>query len=196
MDAWEYTNTKYSDKEIKLGHLAEKTLGKLYPNIGSNVAININLYVFMLKHLKNSDAELAKAITKNQKPIFSVSEIATIKEKLRVHLNYFDIDKIAAVQNGGSAIDETRNGFWDRLFRKMAAPFTTYSTPMSNYILWWVFLLYNLEQADLYGPFISQILDIITLSLPVAADMASEMAGTLFSLAPIPYASFAGDALG
>jgi hypothetical protein len=36
----------------------------------------------------------------------------------------------------------------------------------------------------------------VTLSLPVLAEITSELAGKMISLAPVPYASFAGDAIG
>jgi len=49
---------------------------------------------------------------------------------------------------------------------------------------------------DVIGPFISTALDTVTLSLPVLADMASELAGKLIQLAPFPYAGFVGDGLG
>jgi hypothetical protein len=196
-NTWEYSQAKYSDTEIKLGHLAEKSLGKLYPKIGANVAININLYVFILKHLKKPDTELAKMIRKNNKQVFSVAEIAAIKKKLETHSKYINFNQILGIQTGGSAaVDETRNGFWDKMIRKITAPLSAKMTPMGNYILWWIHILYHLEQQDLYGPFISQSLDVVTLSLPVLAEIAEDMTGKVFSLAPVPYASFLGDAVG
>jgi hypothetical protein len=53
-----------------------------------------------------------------------------------------------------------------------------------------------MEQMDLYGPFISQFLDTVTLSLPVMADLTQEIAQKLIGLAPIPYASIIGEGLG
>jgi hypothetical protein len=191
-DRWEYSKAKYSDTEIHFGNLIENALGKLYPNIGANVAININLYVFISKHLNKSDEKLAELITKQGKVVFSSSEIKDIKNKIQSHLKYFNFGR---VQKGG-AVDETRNGFWDKIIRKITTPLSSKISPMGNYILWWVHILYHLEQQDIYGPLISQTLDVVTLSLPVLAEIAEEMTSKVFTMAPVPYASVAGDFVG
>jgi hypothetical protein len=102
-------------------------------------------------------------------------------------------------QKGGAVakpeVDETRNEFFDKLIRKL-----TYNLPAMpkcyDGVLWYFFLLYNLEQIEIIGPFLSTALDAITLSLPVMADISEEVVGKLVSLAPVPYASFGGELLG
>jgi hypothetical protein len=190
-DRWEYSKAKYSDVEVYLGNLLDSGLGKLYPNIGANVAININLYVFLLRHRNIPDDKLASFITKQGKSVFSASEIRNIKSKIKTHAKYFDI----GVQKGG-AVDKTRNGFWDKMINKITTPLSAKMSPMGNYILWWVHILYHFEQEEIYGPFVSQILDTITLSLPIFAELAEDMVGKLFTMAPVPYAAVAGDFVG
>ena len=92
--------------------------------------------------------------------------------------------------------DPSRSKFWDKIIRKLLVPITRYIPACAEPLLYWYFILYNLEQHATYGPFISTAFDSITLTLPVLADLSSEALGTFVSLAPIPYASFAGDALG
>lgn len=184
---WEYSRAKYSETEVQLGHLANNVLGKLYPNIGENVAININLYVFLLNNIKRADADLAKSITQHGKPVFSVKTIGEIKRKIQKHKGFI------RVQTGGGGGD-TRNGFWDKMIRKLTSQIRM--PPIGTYILWWLHILYHLEQQDLYGPLLSQMLDTFTLSLPVIAELAESVTGKIIGLMPIPYAGMMGDGLG
>jgi hypothetical protein len=55
--------------------------------------------------------------------------------------------------------------------------------PMDKF-LWIFFILYSLEQTEIIGPFISQGLDLLTLSLPVFAEIAEEI-GAFFIPIPI-----------
>jgi hypothetical protein len=79
---------------------------------------------------------------------------------------------------------------------KISFPVTSRIPPSWNGVMWYFFILYNLEQMDFVGPMISTALDTITLSLPVIADLSNEMASKFVSLAPLPYASFVGEGIG
>jgi len=93
-------------------------------------------------------------------------------------------------------VDETRNKFWDKLIRKFTSPITQFIPKCWDNYFWFLFVLYNLEQIEVLGPFISTALDTVTLSLPVLSDMASELVGKLILLVPLPYAGIAGEAIG
>ena len=93
-------------------------------------------------------------------------------------------------------LDASRTKFWDKLMHKISLPVTSRIPPSWNGVMWYFFILYNLEQMDFVGPMISTALDTVTLSLPVIADLSNEMASKLVSLAPVPYASFVGEGIG
>ena len=207
MSYWESSQVKYSNDEIRIGHFADKHLGKYYKNIGANMAINFNLYNFILHNLDKPDTFLAQAITNKHKVVFTVDEIKKIKAKMKTQVSGPYPKSLLKTQSGGGLVpgsavqedgDESRNGFWDKLIRKITLPLTRIipKKGIVNYALWWIQILYHLEQMDLYGPFISQALDSVTLSLPVMAEITEDMAGNLIGLAPIPYAGQAGDLIG
>jgi hypothetical protein len=80
--------------------------------------------------------------------------------------------------------------------KKVGSPLKKSIPPSWDGVLWYFFILYHLEQMELIGPMIGTALDVVTLSLPVAADIVSDVITTIVSLAPIPYANFAGSAIG
>ena len=93
-------------------------------------------------------------------------------------------------------VDKTRNKFWDKVIEKLTGPVSRSIPKCWDQYFWFLFILYNLEQIELLGPFISTALDTVTLSLPVLADMASELVEKLILLVPIPYAGIGGEAIG
>jgi len=127
--------------------------------------------------------------------LFNLADMKTMQASLMKHPTV----AFPYSQRGGAIanpeIDETRNEFFDKLIRKL-----TYNLPpMPKYydgVLWYFFLLYNLEQIEIIGPFLSTALDAITLSLPVMATLSMEVVSKMVSLVPIPYASFGGELLG
>ena len=200
---WERSKVNYSDDEIKINHLANKVLGKHFNGIGDDLASNVNLYNFILKNLDTSNDVLAKSITDNGKPIFTEVDIAEIKKVLKTHLNTPYSKKILGSQSGAGPRsvqedDVSRNKFWDKFFRWMASPISSRISPdgIVSKISWWIFILYNLEQMNRFGPIISQFLDIITLSLPALAELTQELCEKIIGLVPIPYASQAGELIG
>lgn len=220
--SWESSTIKYSNDEIRIGHFTNHHMGKYFNDdqIGTKLAANFNLYNYILRNLNKPNAYLATAITVKGKPVFSVKDVQNIKVKIKAHQDNPYSKKLLGAQSGGTAsaaataavanataataakkgpvVDESRNRFWDKMIRRITDPLSARIDPngWTHYLIWWTQILYHLEQMDLYGPFISQALDTVTLSLPVVAEIASEMAGKMFQLAPIPYASFAGDAIG
>jgi hypothetical protein len=93
-------------------------------------------------------------------------------------------------------VDKTRDKFWDKVIEKLTGPVSRSIPKCWDQYFWFLFILYNLEQIELLGPFISTALDTVTLSLPVLADMASELVEKLILLVPIPYAGIGGEAIG
>ena len=92
--------------------------------------------------------------------------------------------------------DSSRSKFWDRIIRKIMRPVVKQIPSSWDGVLWYTFILYSLEQNQLFGPFLATAMDTITLSLPVVAELVAETAGELIGLAPVPYASQAGDIIG
>jgi hypothetical protein len=200
---WERSKVNYSDDEMKINHLANNVLGKHFKGIGDDVASNVNLYNFILKNLDTSNDVLAKSITDNGTPIFTEADIAEIKKVLKTHLDTPYSKKILGSQSGAGPRsvqedDISRNKFWDRFFRGLASPISSRISPdgIISKISWWIFILYNLEQMDRFGPIISQFLDIITLSLPALAELTQELCQKLIGLVPLPYMSQAGELIG
>jgi hypothetical protein len=79
---------------------------------------------------------------------------------------------------------------------KIGNPIQNAIPPSWDGVMWYLHILYHVEQIEIIGPMIGTALDVVTLSLPVAADLCSDTLSTIISLAPIPYASFVGDAVG
>jgi hypothetical protein len=214
MASWNSANIKYSKDEKDIAKIIDTVLGVKYKGIGDDLATNLNLYRFLINNMNIPDNELAKTIKYNNKVIFTENDIADIKIKLRRHLvNYSYPTHILnnkTNQSGGvfvpqeqhlpqqqyvqqqpyinQHIDFSRNGFWDRLFTKFGNILTPL-TGSGEKFLWIFFILYTLEQTEIIGPFISQGLDMITLSLPVIAEMAEDLASFLI---PIPVANQMG----
>jgi len=204
---WESSTINYSDDEIRIGHFTNHYIGKYYKDAGRSLAVGLNLYNFFVHNLHKPDEFLAKAITYDNKRIFTETNIKDIKHKINSQSDSPYFKKIRLLRhNGGGGTplpgpeqtDKSRNGFWDKIIRKMTFPITS-RIPEDGwvyYIFWWIHILYHMEQMDIYGPFISQFLDTVTLSLPIMADLTQEVAQKLIGLAPIPYASIIGEGLG
>lgn len=92
--------------------------------------------------------------------------------------------------------DPSRSKFWDKFIRKIMHPIASRIPPSWDGVLWYTFILYSLEQTTVIGPFIATALDTVSLSLPVLAEMSSEITGKLIGLLPVPYAGLGGDIIG
>jgi len=101
-------------------------------------------------------------------------------------------------------IDKSRNSFFDRIFVKMGniysnSPFAIKFSHKWDGIFWFMFLLYNLENIDIVGPFLSAGLDAYIVAVRMVAEALDEtipgILSTLGSLLPFG-AGIAGGAIG
>lgn len=99
-------------------------------------------------------------------------------------------------QYSGGAQPDPRNKVWDAFLERVTRTWPDKFPPSWDGLLWYLFILHNLEQLEIIGPLISTLLDTVTLSLPTLADMAEDILSKLLLLAPIPYAGLAGEMLG
>ena len=194
---WESSTIKYSNTEKKISHLTNHILGSFYPLIGSIMAKNLSLYNYLIHHLDVDDKKLAQTITNDDRPVFSEKDISEIKTILSKHLNKPYVKKLLVQKGGAVHIDDTgdvsRNGFWDKFIKKITRPITSNMPQVFDVMLSYVQILYHLEKMEFYGPFISQMLDAITLSLPALADLTQELSTNIVGLIPFPYASQVGE---
>lgn len=209
-NSWEWSDIHYSENDAKLAHLTNYVLGNRFPGINTDIAINFNLYRFIVEHLGEPDLE--KRITKHGLPIFSQKDMADIQATVRKQkdLPYTQRLLKKQTQKGGSTDqtvkttnkksplddDPSRSKFWDKLFRKLTHGISSRIPPSWDGVFWYIHILYHLEQIDVIGPFLSVALDSITLSLPVMAEISSSGVEKLVGLVPVPYASLAGEVLG
>jgi len=75
--------------------------------------------------------------------------------------------------------DKSRNSFFDRIFMKMGnmysnSPFALKFSHKWDGIFWFMFLLYNLENIDIIGPFLSAGLDAYIVACRMAAEAIDE----------------------
>lgn len=101
-------------------------------------------------------------------------------------------------------VDKSRNSFFDRIFMKMGniysnSPFAVKFSHKWDGIFWFMFLLYNLENIDIVGPFLSAGLDAYIVAVRMIAEALDEtipgILSTLGSLLPFG-AGIAGGAIG
>jgi len=101
--------------------------------------------------------------------------------------------------------DTSRDGFFDRIFLKLGniyenSPIALKFSHKWDGIFWFMYLLYNLENIDLIGPFLSSGLDAYVVGVRMAVDAVHEhVPGVLSkvgSILPIGVGGFAGEALG
>lgn len=102
----------------------------------------------------------------------------------------------AAAGAGAGAGADPRNKIWDAFLARVTRTWPEKFPPSWDGLLWYLFILHNLEQLEIIGPLVSTLLDTVTLSLPTLADMAEDILSKLLLLAPIPYAGLAGEMLG
>ena len=224
--SWDLETPVVSNNDIKLARVVHKIFGDKFPHINENVTKAMSLYTYLAKHLGEPVGKLATEIRTKGKPIFTEKDIREIQAVLQKHKqNYAPFfQRMAGEQEGGGPVtvpapapatgakpitsapptpqasaldaDPSRSKFFDKMIRKIMHPISSRIPPSWDGVLWYTFLVYNLEQMEYIGPFISTALDTITLSLPVMAELAASGFEKLISLAPVPYASFAGEIVG
>lgn len=184
----------------KMQTMTDYLLGHRFKGINTNVARVFSLYTFILHNLDTPIDVLQGKILENGKPLFTPEQLKQIVNVVRSQRNTPYARTIVGTRGGGVAgslnDDPSRNKFWDRVIRKLAYPISSKLPESWNGVLWYAFFLYSLEQIDFIGPFLSTALDTITLSLPVMAEIVSEVAMQVIGFAPIPYAGKIGEAVG
>ena len=200
--AWESQQLRISPTENAIGHFANRAMGNQFPDINRDIMKTFNLYRFFVQHLNTSAANLQPLITENGVPIFTVSDIEEIQAKIRTQKNtdyVKHLKQLGGTQQGSVGIpvatppDPSRNKFWDKFIRRMTYPLWSKIPPSWDGLLWYVFILYSLEQLDIIGPFVSTALDTITLALPNIPSLIDSILPKLIGLLPFPYMSTAGD---
>ena len=145
-------------------------------------------------------ANLRNRVLEKGKPVFTVDEMKAIMNIVRKQAPPAKVGGAAAPlakeEKDAEGSDPSRSKFWDKFIRKITHPITKYIPASFDTLFWFFFILYNLEQMEIVGPAIATMLDTVTLSLPVVADMTSDVTSSLIELAPIPYAGIVGDMLG
>ncbi len=82
-------------------------------------------------------------------------------------------------------VDKTRNGFYDRIARKLQSIYPASEGQQSSKLdglFWYVFLLYNLENMDIFGPGFSAALDAYVLGTRVLVDSLDEFVPKLLTM--------------
>ena len=196
---WRLSDPVTSNADVRMDRLVQGIFGSRFPHIDVNVTKALSLYGYLANHINESAEELSKQILdQSGNPLFSTQDIRDIQKILEQHKNTSFFRRVTGKQSGGDPLDSdpSRSKFYDKLIRKIAYPITSIIPSSLDGLFWYVFLIYNLEQMENIGPFIATAMDTITLTLPIMAEIASEGAEKLVSLAPIPYAGFAGEILG
>jgi len=97
--------------------------------------------------------------------------------------------------SGASPFDDdpSRSKFWDKAIQKILYDVTKHIPPGFDGLAPIIFILYGLEQIEILGPLLATFFDTITIGLPTLAELVAASVKIFVSLAPIPYASFAGE---
>ena len=193
MEKWNYLKPDYSEDELRLGRFTNYLLGEKFPGIDVNIQKTFSLYRFLNNHASWSAPNLHQAVVIGNKPMFSLADMNSMRTTMRK--GTIGGATVVSAKPATKEIDETRNEFFDRLIRKL-----TYTMPplpkCFDGILWYFYILYNLEQLDVIGPILATILDAITLSLPVLATLSVDVTEKIIGLLPIPYVGIGGELLG
>jgi hypothetical protein len=200
MDHWDYGS---DPNNPQVAAFAQRLFGNAFPGIGHNVAKALELYAFLQAHAQNDPAVVRERVRMNDAPMYSTEEMREILKTVRGQAGGAAAAPAIAIAPATATTvatpqpyDISRSKFWDKLIRRVTGPISRMVPSAFDGLAWFMFILYNLEQVEGFGPFLSAAFDSVTLSLPVLADMTQDVMGTLIALAPIPYASFIGDIVG
>lgn len=205
MDRWAQNAPPLGRDERAVGKLTQHLLGD---DIEFNVTRALSLFRFLATHANVPARTLRTQIVDDAgKPLFTERDIQDMLETLKKYKDSAYVRRITQQTGGSSAgsaplgsaplgsaapVDPTRSKFWDAFIRKLSHSAQSYLPEVCSGWAWYLFMLYNLEQSELFGPFLSTALDTVTLSLPVLSDLAGNVVEQLAMLAPIPYAGLAG----
>jgi hypothetical protein len=119
--------------------------------------------------------------------------------------DYDPKDNVLGVTQRPGFEDKTPHTFFDRLFEKLGntynnSPIALKFSHKWDGVFWFMFLLYNLENVEIFGPFLSVGLDAYTVGVRMAVEAIHEtipgILSTLGSILPIGVGGIAGDFLG
>jgi len=214
--AWDSRTLQLSPQEQAIGHLANHAMGNQFSGINQDVVKTFNLYRFFVQHLNTPAATLQPMIMENGIAIFTIHDIEEIQAKIRTQTNTNYVKQLTQVGGAtpttapsaipiatpvgvpvgtpvGVAPDPSRNKFWDKFIKRLTYPIWSNIPPSWDGLLWYVFILHSFEQMDVIGPFVSTVLDTITLTLPNIPSLIDSVLPKVIGLLPFPYMSTAGD---
>ena len=144
----------------------------------------------------NNSIPTAKTVSVGTPPVFSLRDPTAQK-------SYNPEDDVLGEPYRADHIDASRNSFFDRIFLKLGniysnSPFALKFSHKWDGIFWFMFLLYNLENADFVGPILSTALDSYTLGVRMVADLINESVPGLLSTfgSALPGGAIAGSLMG
>ena len=191
---WNLRDPPISPRTRLLAERIKQLLGRHFPGIENEFQKHLSLWEFLTAHRNVPAANLRSRVLEDGKPVFTIDEMKAIMNI--VHKS----PKVSGGGGGrattGTDADPSRSKFWDKFIHKITHPVTKHIPKSFDTLLWFFFILYNMEQMEIVGPMIATMLDTVTLSLPVIADLTGDVASSLVELAPIPYAGILGDVLG
>lgn len=206
---WNANAPPYGKQDVAIADVTRYLFGDKFKGVNANISRAISLYRFLLAHRNMNASTLRPLILEDGKPLFSVAELTEILAVVRAQANMPFAKRLLVQQQGGGGAETkatedaeseeesgSRGEFWDDFFVKLANPVVSRIPPKFDGLLWYMFFLSHMEELDFVGPLLSTALDSVTLSLPVMAELSQEVMGKLIALAPVPYASFAGEAVG
>jgi hypothetical protein len=202
---WEANAPPYDKQDVAIANVTRYLFGDKFKGVNANISRAISLYRFLLAHRDTNAASLRLLIREDGKPLFSEKELTDILQVVRSQSNMPFARRLLLQRGGGATAapsinvvkaSESRGEFWDDFFAKLANPVASRIPPKYDGLLWYMFFLSHLEELDFLGPLLSTALDSVTLTLPVMAELSQEIMSKLIALVPIPYASFAGEAVG
>ena len=126
----------------------------------------------------NMDISGAKGCMKGalEKQYGGAAETIVVKEA-----TYDPNDDMFGATKRPGFVDKSRNGLYDRIAKKLQAMGPTLSHKWDG-LFWFVFLLYNLENMDIFGPAFSMALDAYVLGTRVIVDGLDEFLPMLMSM--------------
>jgi len=221
MDGYDLSHPRHTKEEDSIGKYIRHLFGQRLPGVNESLVKLLGVYRTIVTHANNSPKHLRARLTEGGKPLFTLDEIKQIQEVVKTQLNTPYARRLRGMKGGvapkaaapatgttgtaGTAVapvaaapgNPLYDKFWDKLIRtKIVEPIGARIPACWAQYDWIPFALYYMEKFKLVGPLLSTFLDSVSLSLPVLASLASEMVATVVALAPVPYASFVGDAVG
>jgi hypothetical protein len=177
---WDAASPPFTEDDLRAARAVEFALGNKLDNPGFDIARMLSLHRFMKEHARLTSAQLASRIVERGKPLYTAEEIDQMRRRMAQRGGDGSGGSGEILDQLATRLGSMANPFppnWDRLFAL-------------------VFALKTLEEIDIVGPFLSAAMDSITLSLPVIAEVVGSGTAFLLALAPVPYASIAGDLVG